>query len=172
MRALAYLVNPQTYFRGVRDIPRLLLAAIFLSAAFNKNLDPEFFLKALQQYHHIPFVHLTWVGYLVVIGIIVVEYATGLCAAFGLVPRLTVIAALAMNVMFVTGMALHWGEKFDLGCGCFGRGEMVVNLAAFWKNFLLLLITLGAGAVAFRAWPERARADESEPPDPEETPAD
>jgi len=171
MRVMACLIDPRTYYRDYRDLPRLLLAAIFLSAAFNKNLDPEFFLKAFQQYHHIPLVHLKLVGYLVVIGIIVVEYATGLCAAFRLVPRLTVIAALALNAMFVTGMALHWGETFDLGCGCFGRGETVVNLAAFWKNFLLLLITLGAGAVAFSDRPEVTSPDEPEPSEPGNDPA-
>jgi len=167
MRIARWLLSPQTYYRGYRDIPRLLLGAVFLASAFIKHLDPFFFLQAVQQYHQIPLIQFQSFAYAVVIGIVAGEYLVGFCEALRLFPRLTVVGALALNALFVGVLALHWGETFNLGCGCFGfPKETVVGIKVFWKNFVLLAISIAAGVPAFadrfdrpdRAHSERAMA--------------
>ena len=156
MRIAKWLLSPRTYYRGYRDIPRLLLGAIFLSSAFVKNLDPFFFLQAVQQYHRVPLIQFQSFAYLVVVGIVAGEFLVGFCAVLRLLPRLTVVGALALNALFVAVLAVHWGETFNLGCGCFGLPkETVVGIKVFWKNFALLFVTIGAGVVAFAESPDR-----------------
>jgi len=162
--AMRYVLDPATYFRGPRDIPRLLMGLVFLFSAFNKNMDPLFFMQVISQYHRVPLMSNREITLVVVIGIVVAEYLVGLCAVFRLAPRLTVIGALALNAIFIAVLGLHWGETLELGCGCFGFDkETVVGLNALWKNFLLALITIAAGVVAFTERPRAtgAPADEA-----------
>jgi hypothetical protein len=171
MRAVDWLCNPRTYYRSYRDIPRLLLAAIFLVSAFLKHLDPDFFYDVLRQYKHLPPTP-NWALGGAVIGVFVAEYLVGLGAFLRLFPRLTVLAALALNGVFVTVLAMHWGETLPLGCGCFGfPKETVVNIRAFWLNLVLLLLTLAAGYVAFTERPEPPRDRSPHRPEPGNAPA-
>jgi hypothetical protein len=104
--------------------------------------------------------------------VFVAEYLVGLGAFLRLFPRLTVLAALALNGVFVTVLAMHWGETLPLGCGCFGfPKETVVSIRAFWLNLVLLLITLAAGYVAFTERPKPPRTETPEAPEIKNAPA-
>lgn len=148
--AIRYVLDSATYFRGPRDLPRLLMGLVFLFSASNKNMDPLFFMQVIQQYHKVPLTSSPKISLAIAVGVVVAEYLVGLCAVFRLLPRLTVIGALALNALFIVVLGLHWGETLDLGCGCLGFDkETVVGLNALWKNFLLALLTIAAGVVAF-----------------------
>lgn len=146
-----HFVDCRNYIRGPRDVPRLALGLVFLSAAFLKFLDPLFLFLVVNQKHRFPFLEKPWIGYPVVVGLAAAEFAVGFCAFFGLKPKLTVVGAFVLNGLFVAFLAAHWGEILPLGCGCLGYPkEVPVNLQIFWKNGALLLLTLLAGFFAFR----------------------
>ncbi|MBI2192750.1 MAG: hypothetical protein HYU36_12275 [Planctomycetes bacterium] len=145
---LGHYFSVRHYYRGPQDIPRLVLGGIFLAAAFSKSLDPIFFLRVLSQYKDVP---IRTYGMPAVFGIILAEYCVGLCLLFNTLPRAATVGALLINGLFVGVLALHWGKKLDLGCGCFwGARNIVVGIDTFWKNIVLFALTLFAGLVAFR----------------------
>jgi hypothetical protein len=151
MHVFEKLIEKKTYYGGLGDIPRLALAAIFFFSAFIKNLDPLFFLQVVNQFQSLPIKMDGALPIFVIYGIVGTEYSVAICALFGILPRLTVVAAFLLNGLFVSVLAMHWGESLGLGCGCLGFSkDTVVGPAVFWKNFLLLIVTVLAAIPAFR----------------------
>jgi len=152
MNVVDRLLDKKTYYRGPGDIPRLALALTFFLSAFIKNLDPLFFLQVVNQFQSLPIKMNGVLPILVIYGIVGTEYSVAFCALFGLLPRLMVVTAFSLNGLFVAVLAMHWGESLGLGCGCLGfPKETVVGPAVFWKNLLLLIVTVLAAIPAFKA---------------------
>jgi len=151
MSLVERLLDKKTYYRGPADLPRLALALIFSLSAFIKNLDPLFFLQVVNQFQNLPIKLDGLMPILVIYGIVGTEYSVAICALFGLFSRITVVVAFLLNGLFVFVLAMHWGESLGLGCGCLGfPKETVVGLAVFWKNLLLLIVTVLAAIPAFK----------------------
>jgi hypothetical protein len=163
MNVVEKLLDKKTYYCGPGDVPRLTLALIFFFSAFIKNLDPLFFLQVVNQFQSLPIKMDGVLPILVIYGIIGTEYSVALCALFGLLPRLTVVAAFSLNGLFVSVLAMHWGKSLGMGCGCLGFSkETVVGPAVFWKNLLLLIVTLLAAMPAFRGHKPAENVDSQE----------
>lgn len=133
------LLDARTYYRGPRDIPRILVGIIFLLAVSSKLMDPIFFLKVLSQFRVIP---LRTVGPIAVFVIVGGECLAAACLLLNLCPRLGLVLAFVLNGLFVGVLALHWGKTLDLGCSCFwGSKSVVVGPHLFWKNAVLFTLT-------------------------------
>lgn len=128
---------------------RLVLAAVFLAAAFTKIADPAAFRDAILTYHLLPpraadflALLLPWLELCTALALFIPKHRPAAIAWLGL-----------MTVGFTVALAQAALRGLDIHCGCFGVTESVRGqgyLRYFARDGLLLL------AIAFLAWRERS----------------
>lgn len=129
---------------------RLIVAAVFVGAAFTKITDPATFRDSILTYHLLPLRLADFVALLLP--------WLELCAALALfIPKHRPAAVTWLGVMtlsFTIALTQAAIRGLDLRCGCFGSTEVVRGKEYLWyfaRDGLLLL------AIAFLVWRERAQ---------------
>lgn len=128
---------------------RLLVAGVFLAAAFGKIADPAAFRDAIGTFHLLPAragdVLALWLPWL------------ELCAALALfIPKHRPAAVWllgAMTAAFLVALALAAARGLDIRCGCFGAATTVSGRGYFEYFVRDGLLLAGIG---FLVWRERA----------------
>jgi uncharacterized membrane protein YphA (DoxX/SURF4 family) len=125
---------------------RLTLAVTFVWASWHKITDPYDFGLQVATYQILP------LGLVNLQAIVLpwVEIATGLLLVAGLFTRPAALLTMAMNLMFITAIAIALSNDLHLQCGCFASSaageEMTVDL--IYRDIGLLV--LGAALVVLR----------------------
>jgi uncharacterized membrane protein YphA (DoxX/SURF4 family) len=114
--------------RRVIVVLRILLAAVFLYAAYTKLRQPWLvFAMSIDAYGLLP----EW-GVLTTARILPwLELAIGLLLLTGFWLRFVTLAAAALLAVFFGIMLLSFGKGMGIDCGCFGVGE-----ALTWKTLV------------------------------------
>jgi uncharacterized membrane protein YphA (DoxX/SURF4 family) len=135
-------------------ILRVAVAAVFITAATTKIVDPDAFVTSIRTYRLIPdgaaAIFAVWLPWL------------ELCAALAIFPRRHRSGAswllLALTFVFLAGLGQAWLRGLDINCGCFGSAAAVSGSA--YSGYLLrdgLLVAV----IAFLLWQERRAAGSS-----------
>ena len=125
--------------RGVRLVLRLLLAAVFLYAAYTKLRQPWLlFAMSIDSYQLLP----QWAVLFVARTLPWMELLLGLLLASGYVLPYAALATSAQLLVFFSIMARAYAKGLGIDCGCFGAGEALTGWTLARDGTLL------AGAIA------------------------
>ncbi|HZG88603.1 MAG TPA: MauE/DoxX family redox-associated membrane protein [Pseudonocardia sp.] len=106
---------------AVGTAARLGLAAVWLVSGVPKALDPDQTYVAVRAYDVLP-----TAGVEVVAALLPwVEIAFGVLLLVGVGTRVVAVAALALLVVFMAGVAQAWARGLSIDCGCFSGGGTV-----------------------------------------------
>ena len=128
---------------------RVLLGVVLVVAGALKLPDPAAAERAVRAYRLLPE---GLVGP-VASGLPVLEIAVGLALLAGVFVRTAALAAAALLVVFLVGIASAWARGLQIDCGCFGGGGTVAAAdtaypAEVARDTALLLV-----ALALARWP-------------------
>jgi len=114
---------------------RLLLAGMFLFAAWEKILHPQQFAIAVRSYQIVP----VPVSNLFALCLAWSEGIAGLFLLFGTYPRRAAGAIFILLVMFIAALTTVLVRGMVIDCGCFGEGHSsAVSPWLIVRNVLLL----------------------------------
>src|SRR2546422_241463 len=130
--------------RRLRLVLRLLLAAVFLYAAWSKLRQPWLlFAISIDSYHVLP----EWAALLVARALPWMELLLGLALAFGYaLPYVALITSVQLLVFFSV-MLRAYAKGLGIDCGCFGVGEALTARTLARDGALLacaILLTISA----------------------------
>src|SRR5947208_13028335 len=134
--------------KRVRLVLRLVLAAVFLYAAYTKLRQPWLlFAMSIDSYHVLP----EWAVLAVARTLPWIELVLGLVLASGFGLPYAALFTSAQLLVFFTMMARAYAKGLGIDCGCFG----VVEALTGWSlardgSFLACAIVLTASAFATR----------------------
>jgi uncharacterized membrane protein YphA (DoxX/SURF4 family) len=135
-------------FRAVQPwlstVVRLGLAAVWLTAGFQKARDPQATVLAVRAYRIVPELGVHTFAY----ALPWVELAIGLLLVLGFRTRLLGILSAMMLLMFMGGIMSVWARGYSIDCGCFGGGG---NTASGSARYLPELAR-DTGFLAMAAW--------------------
>lgn len=115
-------------------LSRLILAVVFIAAAWPKLWDPQSFLEAISNYRVVPEMYLPYMAVILPS----LEILVGLCLLIGINVRAAALLCLAMLSLFIMGMIQAMVRKIDLDCGCFGEQTPVqVSSLSVLRNIAL-----------------------------------
>ena len=117
---------------------RILLAAVFLAAAYGKLRDPYAFAVSIHAYRLIPD---SWAPAAAVI-MPAVETVAALALVTGVLWRGASVLLGGMLVIFLVALAQAILRGIDIDCGCFGKGSSEVSFWLIARNYGLLLCAL------------------------------
>lgn len=112
-------------------ILRLVLAAVFATAAVTKIADPAEFHAAIQTYRILPDILVT----LLAIWLPWFELCTAGALLWPRHRRAALWIVLALSLLFLIAITQAWWRGLDIICGCFGRPTAVSGLAL--REYLL-----------------------------------
>src|SRR5690349_2120759 len=131
---------------------RIVVAAVFLFAGFNKLLEPDAFAQDIANYQVFP--HWTWN---LAAGIVpITEILGALAVLIGFRRRAGAIVLGSLTVAFIGMIAPVIWRGIDLSCGCFGSVTEASNVG--WPMLLRDVALLLAIAAAYLP-PERAASN-------------
>ena len=135
--------------RGVRLALRLLLAAVFLYAAYTKLRQPWLlFAMSIDSYQLLP----QWAVLFVARTLPWMELLLGLLLASGYVLPYAALATSAQLLVFFSIMARAYAKGLGIDCGCFGAGEALTGWSLARDGaFLACAIALTVSAFAARS---------------------
>ncbi len=136
-------------------LARVLLAVVFVWAAWHKVLHPASFALDVATYQILP---LSLVN-LQAIGLPWVELLVGLTLLFGLWTRESALVTVGMNLMFIVAITITLYRGEEIMCGCFASAEAghQIDMDLVFRDFGLLLAGLYIVWVGPR-WPSIDRA--------------
>ena len=117
---------------------RILLAVVFLLAAYEKASDPYGFASSIFAYRVVPAHVATITGVLMPI----VEIAAALALIIGLLWRGGAIILGGMLLVFIAALFQAILRGIDIDCGCFGQESSPVSFRLIARNYGLLLAAL------------------------------
>jgi uncharacterized membrane protein YphA (DoxX/SURF4 family) len=134
--------------RYLRLFLRLLLAAVFLYAAYSKLRQPWLlFAMSIDSYRLLP----EWAVLLVARTLPWLELLLGLLLASGLWLPYAALVTSAQLLLFFSVMLLSYGRGLGIDCGCFGVGEALsAKTLARDGFFVACAISLTVSAFAAR----------------------
>lgn len=134
-------------------ILRVVLAAIFLYAAYSKLSQPWLlFAMAIDAYGLLP----QWAVLTLARTLPWCELALGILLLAGFWLRQVAIAASALLVVFFGVMLRSYAKGLQINCACFGLGE-AISLKTLVRDGALVLSSLALTALAFRRAPRSAK---------------
>lgn len=133
----------------LRLIARLVLAGVWIIAAWLKLPDPAASVRAVRAYQLLPEGVVPAVGY----GLPFLEMVVGVLLLLGLGVRLNAVLSALMLVAFIAGIASAWGRGLQIECGCFGGGGITTDAAAAYPREIARDAGLLLLAGALIAWP-------------------
>lgn len=138
------------FFRGVKyfispNFSQLLLGFVFMISGFVKGVDPhgtEYKIIDYLQAWDLQSVFPSWFALFGSICLSMVEFIIGVCLVFLLYTRIASLCSLVF-MLVMTPLTL-WLALYDpvSDCGCFGDAIVLSNWQTFWKNVLLLFLSI------------------------------
>lgn len=119
-------------------IARLVLAAVFLSAAFPKIQDPGAFAASIEAFRVISGELVMWTS--LILPWLELTIGIGI-----LLPQLQRVSGILMASLLLVFILLHssaWLRGLDISCGCFGQSETEASPNYIWlllRNLSLLI---------------------------------
>ena len=130
--------------RTVSLVARMLLAGVFVVAGGLKLADPQDAVQAVRAYQLLPEALEAPVGW----GLPAFEVALGLLLAVGLFTRVCAVAAAALLMIFIAGVASAAARGLSIDCGCFGGGGTVAPGETRYASEIIRDV----GLLALAAW--------------------
>jgi uncharacterized membrane protein YphA (DoxX/SURF4 family) len=127
---------------------RLILAAVFLLAAYGKLRDPYAFAMSIYAYRLVP----PWAATTLAVLMPALEVLASLALVSRVLWRGGALILGTMLLVFVAALFQAILRGIDIECGCFGKGSSPVSFWLIARNYGLLLLAL------FPLVAERARA--------------
>ncbi len=132
---------------------RILLAAVFLYAAYSKLRQSWLlFAMAIDAYGLLP----QWAVMTLARVLPWCELVVGILLLTGFWLRQTAIAASALLVVFFAVMLRSYAKGLQINCACFGLGE-AISMKTLVRDGALLLSSAALTALAFRRAPFSAK---------------
>jgi uncharacterized membrane protein YphA (DoxX/SURF4 family) len=127
----------------IRIIARVLLGIVFIYSGFVKAVDPTG--SAIKFSEYFEAFHLPWLGHIALILAVLqstIEFSIGVALLLRLRMKLTSAIALIFMVFF-TLLTLYSAVYSPVSdCGCFGDALILTNWQTFYKNLILLPVSL------------------------------
>ncbi|HSG99396.1 MAG TPA: MauE/DoxX family redox-associated membrane protein [candidate division Zixibacteria bacterium] len=126
---------------------RIIVAAIFLSAAYSKILDPAAFAKNVNNYHILP----ASLVNIVALGLPMIEALAALGILAGVWQRASALLINGMLLVFTVALLVAIVQGVNINCGCFTQNPEVKS--DLWFDFYrdLVFIALAAPLLFTRA---------------------
>lgn len=119
-------------------IARLLIGGILIYASFNKIVDPGGFVKAIANYHIIPFglensmaIILPWL-----------ELIVGLCLIIGVFIDGAAFLVIIMMVIFIVAITFAILSGYNIECGCGLKPGELVGIQKIIEDLTYLILAL------------------------------
>lgn len=121
-------------------LARVLLAVVFVWAAWHKVVEPAEFALTIATYQILPLALVN----LQAIGLPWVELLVGLALLVGLWTRESALVTVGMNVMFIVAILITLYRGEEIMCGCFASAEAghQIDWSLAARDFGLLLAGL------------------------------
>ena len=129
---------------------RIILAGIFILAAYYKIVDPAAFGTSIWYYHILP----TQIINIIVLVLPWLEVLVGIALLVGAYFRGAVLWANIMLVVFITALASTIYRGLDIDCGCFKAAASATGPAwdQLYLDFGLLMLALYLIISRARKW--------------------
>jgi uncharacterized membrane protein YphA (DoxX/SURF4 family) len=129
--------------RIIKHIARLLVGATFIFSGFVKGIDPwGSAYKFTDYFNAMGLQWLVWAAFILGVLLAFAEFAIGVCLFFNILIRLCSWLALLFMIFF-TGLTLWIALNNPVSdCGCFGDALILTNWETFYKNVVLIILTL------------------------------
>lgn len=129
------------------NIFRIIVGVLFIFSGLIKANDPNGLAFKMQEFFsHWDVTQFNSSTYFLSIVIIVFEILAGVAILIGYATRLITILLIALMVffLFLTGYAVYFELKngVELKCGCFGDCIPLTAWQSFWKDVILLVMTI------------------------------
>lgn len=126
---------------------RIIVGVLFVFSGLIKANDPNGLAFKMQEFFsHWDVTQFNSSAYFLAIVIIVFEILAGVAILIGYATRLVTILLIALMVffLFLTGYAVYFELKngVELKCGCFGDCIPLTAWQSFWKDVILLILTV------------------------------
>jgi uncharacterized membrane protein YphA (DoxX/SURF4 family) len=129
--------------RTLRIFCRTIVGLVFIFSGFVKGVDPLGSVYKFQEYFEA--YHTEWLSSLslfLAVFLCAVEFTIGVMLVFGVKPKLSAWLAFIM-MFFFTGLTLLSAINNPVSdCGCFGDAIKLTNWETFYKNIVLIILTL------------------------------
>ena len=131
-------------------VARLLLAAVFIYAAWSKLQDPALFSDVIKSYKLVPSLLAGWMALVLP----PLEMIAGVMLLVSKWSREAALVISGMLVVFIVGLAQAWVRGLEIDCGCFGSSEPG-SAPPLWLDIIRdlgLLLASGWLVVRPNAW--------------------
>ncbi len=137
----------------IKQLPSIILGLIFFLSGFVKGIDPMGLIYKLEEYF-MQFNIAQFNAYIVFLAILLcaIEIGLGLFLLLGKCKRIiSVITSLFLLKFTLITFVIYTNPYISINdCGCFGDAIKLTNGATFWKNLVLLAISLLNILIAFK----------------------
>lgn len=128
----------------IRNICRILIGIVFIYSGFVKGIDPlGSYYKFIDYFNAL---HMSWMNGSALFfsfALALFEFITGLCLFLNIKTK-TAAWGVFLFMAVMTPLTLILAIKNPVSdCGCFGDAWILTNWETFWKNMVLLVLTLG-----------------------------
>lgn len=132
-------------YQRLRRFAAILVGIVFLVSGLLKMIDPVGTMLILQEYFR--FFHLAFLmGAARVLGILlsVFEVFLGMALITGVLRKLAARCTYVLLGVFTLVTLVLWIRNPVMDCGCFGEAVHLTHAQSFWKNVILLALTVFA----------------------------
>ncbi len=128
----------------IRNICRILTGALFIYSGFVKGIDPSGSYYKFTDYFNA--FHMSWLNDCAMFfsfALALFEFIVGICLFLNIKTK-TASWGVFLFMAVMTPLTLILAIKNPVSdCGCFGDALILTNWETFWKNMVLLVLTLG-----------------------------
>ncbi|MBO4328587.1 MAG: DoxX family protein [Bacteroidales bacterium] len=143
LNVAAGIVFRKSYRKGALTVCRLLVGGLFIFSSFTKGVDPLGTKYKMLDYFAA--YHIEWLdGLALVLAVLMIlaEFLVGICLVTNVLPRLAVIGAAALMLIFTTTTLFDALYNVVPDCGCFGTAVKMTNWQTFYKNLVIDAVLL------------------------------
>ncbi len=130
--------------RLIFTLLRLFLAVVFLVSGFLKSIDPVGASLKTREYLNLFFsvdFAIEW-SFAIAVTLCVVEFVIGSCLLLGIYRRTTVFISFLLLLVFTALTGYNYAFDLIGDCGCFGDAIKLSPFVTFFKNIVLLLMSV------------------------------
>ncbi len=126
------------YWIATQLVPRLLVAFVFINAAWGKIAGPQQFAKEIRAYQMVPLV----VSHHMAIVLPWLEMIVGVSLVIGLLRRESRALLLAMLVVFTIAKSVVLVQGLNINCGCVSEDSPIRFLFEGWSGVATNLVLI------------------------------
>jgi len=141
-------------------ILRAIVGVVFVIAGYGKIMEPEAFAAAIRNYHLVP----NSLVNILALGLPMTELGAGICLILGIKPRVMgwLFSFLLLVFIGAISYALWIGKPIDCGCFLGGEASIASMWTTFFRDWVLLFITLCIIAIHAERGHQRPKSESRE----------